>query len=100
MVAGKLDPTIGQICFCRIFQTMMNLEKRTTELSSDGPKMVKKSYRVAENGRKIKKIPVTHGGLRRRFAGPIPARPAVVGREILRPASSECPPPTCPVRVQ
>ena len=37
---------------------------------------------VAGNGRKIKKIPVIHGGRRRRFAGPIPARPAAVGHEI------------------
>ena len=37
---------------------------------------------VAGNGRKIMKCPVTHGGLYRRFAGPIPARPAAVGREI------------------
>ena len=38
------------------------------------------------NGRKIKKLPVTHGGRRRRrFAGPIPGRPEAVGREILRP---------------
>ena len=34
------------------------------------------------------KLPVTHGGRRRLFAGPIPMRPAVVGREISRPASS------------
>ena len=40
---------------------------------------------LAENGRKIKKLSVTHGGRRRRFAGPILAGPAVVGREILRP---------------
>ena len=37
---------------------------------------------VAENGRKITKCPVTHGGRRRRFAGPIPARPAAADREI------------------
>ena len=38
---------------------------------------------VAENGQKITKCSVTHGGRRRRcFAGPIPARPAAVGREI------------------
>ena len=55
---------------------------------------------LAENGQKIKKLPVTHGGRRCRFAGQIPARPAAVGREILRPASSGCPPPTCPVRLQ
>ena len=31
---------------------------------------------LAGNGQKIKKLPVTHGGRRRRFAGPIPALPA------------------------
>ena len=41
---------------------------------------------VAGNYRKIMKCPVTHGGRRRRFAGPIPARPTAVGREISRPA--------------
>ena len=46
------------------------------------------------------KLPVTHGGRRRRFAGPIPARPAAVGREISRPASSGCCPPIPPARVQ
>ena len=55
---------------------------------------------VAGNGRKITKCPVTHGGRRRRFASPIPARPAAVGREILRPALSGCPPPNCMARVQ
>ena len=40
-VAGKLVPTVGRICFRRIFQTMMNLEKKNTEMSSDGQKMVK-----------------------------------------------------------
>ena len=68
-------------------------------MSSGGSKIVERSYGVAENGRKIKKLPVTHG-CRRRFADLIPASPAAVGREISRPASSECPPPTCPVRVQ
>ena len=82
MVAGKLDPTVGRICFYRIFQTVMNLEKRITEMSSEGPKMVEMSYRLAGNGRKIKKFPVTHGGRRRRFAGPIRVRPAAAGREI------------------
>ena len=55
MVAGKLDPTVGRICFCRIFQTVMNLEKRTREMSSEGPKMVKRSYGLAWNGRKTQK---------------------------------------------
>ena len=53
-----------------------------------------------ENGWKIKKLPVTDGGRRRRFTGLIPARPAAFGREISQPASSGCPPPTCPARVQ
>ena len=53
-----------------------------------------------ENGRKTGKLPVTHGGRRRRFAGPIPARPAAVGSEISRPASSGCPPPIPLARVQ
>ena len=37
---------------------------------------------VAGNGGKITKCPVTHGGRRRRFADPIPTRPAAAGREI------------------
>ena len=56
--------------------------------------------KLTENGRKIKKLPVTHGGRRRRFAGLIMARPAAVGREILRPRSSGGGAPPCPARVQ
>ena len=52
MVAEKLDPIVSRICFCRIFQTVMNLDKRTTEMSSEGPKIVKRSYGVAGNGLK------------------------------------------------
>ena len=55
---------------------------------------------VAGNGQKITKYQVTHSGRRRRFAGPIPAHPAAVSREISRPASSGCPPPICPAYVQ
>ena len=55
---------------------------------------------VAGNGRKMTKCPVTHGGRRRRFASPIPARPTDVGRDISWPASSGCPPPNCQERVQ
>ena len=62
--------------------------------------MVEMSYGMAGNGRKIKKLPMTHSGRRRRFAGPIQERPAAVGREISRPASSGCPSPNCPARVQ
>ena len=39
MVAGKLDPTVDQICFCRIFQTVRNLRNGTTGMSLEGPKM-------------------------------------------------------------
>ena len=69
-------------------------------MSSGGPKMVERSYGLAENGWKITKCSVTHGGRRRRFAGPIPKLPAVVVREISRLASSGCPPPICTVHVQ
>ena len=72
-------------------------------MSSGGPKMVERSYGVAENGLKgpkIKKLPMTHGGRGRRFAGPIPARPAAIGREILWPRSSGGGTPPCPARVQ
>ena len=55
---------------------------------------------LAGNGQKIKKLSVTQGGRRRRFAGLIPARPTAVGHEISRSASSGCPPPNCPARVQ
>ena len=48
---------------------------------------------VAGNGRKSGKPPVTHGGCRRCFAGPIPARPTAVGRENLPTAASGCPLP-------
>ena len=45
---------------------------------------------MAENGQKITKFPVTQGGRRRRFAGPIPARPEVVRRETSPAAVSGC----------
>ena len=55
---------------------------------------------LAVNGRKIKKLPVTHGGRRRGFAGLIPVRRTTVGREILRPRSSGGGAPPCQARVQ
>ena len=45
---------------------------------------------------KSTKLRVTHGGRCRRFASPIPARPAAVGGEILRPRSSGGGAPPCP----
>ena len=55
LVAGKLDPTVDQICFRRIFQTVRNLHKGTTGMSSEGPKMGEGSYGSAWNGRKTSK---------------------------------------------
>ena len=55
---------------------------------------------LSGNGRKIKKLPVTHDGGGGRFAGLIPAHPAAVGHEILRPRSSSGGAPPCPARVQ
>ena len=54
---------------------------------------------VDGNGQKIKKIPVTHGGRPHRFAGPIPARPAAVGRENLPAVAPGCPLPPWSARV-
>ena len=47
MVAGKLDPTVFQLYFCRIFQTVRNLQKGTMGMSSEGPKMVGGRYGLA-----------------------------------------------------
>ena len=71
-------------------------------MSSGGPKMVERSYGVAGNGLKCPKNQEITGNPRwppSSLVGPIPVRPAEVGREISRPASSECPPPPCPARV-
>ena len=80
VVAGKLDPTVGQLCFRRIFQTVRNLRKGTTEMSSKGPKMMGGSYGSAWNGRKTPKsgdpmwqppppLPVRSGRVRQWLAG-------------------------------
>ena len=79
VVAEKLYPTVGQICFRCIFQMVMNLEKRTTEMSSEGPKMVEERYGSAWNGQKMTKSgdprwrlppcsPARSGRIRRRLA--------------------------------
>ena len=52
VVAEKLDPTVDQLCFHRNFQTVRNLQKGTTEMGSEGPKMVGGRYGLAENGLK------------------------------------------------
>ena len=56
MVAGKADLTFGRFCFHCNFQTVWNLQKGTTEMSSGGPKMVERSYGAAGNGRKWPKM--------------------------------------------
>ena len=79
VVAGKLDPTVGQNCFSRIFQMVRNLRKETTGMSSKGLKMVGERYGSAWNGRKTSKSgdppwrlpprsPTRSGRVRRWFA--------------------------------
>ena len=53
VVVGKLDPTVGQIYFHRIFQMVTNLKKRTMGMSSKGQKMGGGKYGSAWNVRKI-----------------------------------------------
>ena len=80
VVAGKLDPKVGQLYFCRIIQTVRNLQKGTTGMSSEGPKMVGGRYGSAWNGRKTPKFgdpkwpssppsPTRSGRVRRLLAG-------------------------------
>ena len=61
--------------------------------------MVERIYGVAGSGRKIMNFLVVHGGRRRLFVGPIPARPAAVRREIPPEGSSGCCAPSRPARV-
>ena len=55
VVAEKLDPTIGQNYFRRIFQTVRNLKKKTTGMTSEGPNMGGGRYGSTWNGRKTAK---------------------------------------------
>ena len=76
VVAEKLDPIVGQLCFCHIFQTVRNLQKGTTGMSSEGPKMVGGRYGLAWSSRKMQKngdpqwspSQARSGLVRRRFA--------------------------------
>ena len=68
--------------------------------SKNGGKELWGGLKWPENGRKINKISVTHGAAAVGFVGQIPARPAAVGREILRPASSGSGAPRGLARVQ
>ena len=51
---------------------------------------------VAEKWPEITNVSVVHGGRRRRFAGPIPERPAAVRREIPPTGLSGCGAPSRP----
>ena len=55
VVAEKLDPTVDQTYFRRNFQTVRNLKKKITGMSSEGPKMGGGRYGLAWNGQKIAK---------------------------------------------
>ena len=70
VVAEKCDPTVGQLCFCRIFQTVRNLQKRTTRMSLEGLKMLGGRYGSALSGRKMQKTSEP----RWRPLPPLPAR--------------------------
>ena len=52
VVAEKLDPTVDQLCFRRNFQTVRNLQKGVTKMSSEGPKLVRGRNGLAGNGLK------------------------------------------------
>ena len=54
---------------------------------------------MAEKWRESTNFLVVHGGLRRRFASPIPVRPAAVRGEIPPEGSSRCCAPSRPARV-
>ena len=100
MVAGKLDPTVGQLCFHRIFQTVRNLGKGTTEMSSEGQKMVGRRYGSAWNSRKTSKFGETKVAASALFAGPILASLEATGLEILPTWSSGGGAPPWPAHVQ
>ena len=93
VVAEKLDPTVGQLCFRCIFQTVRNLRKGTTEMSSEGPKMVRGRYGSAWNGLKTPKSGHLKVAAVAAFADPIRARSAAAGREILSVRSPHRAPP-------
>ena len=73
VVAEKLDPIVCQICFRRIFQTVRNLRKRTTGMSSEGPKMGKEGMGRPGMAEKWQNPAIHHGG-RRRVRRPLSGR--------------------------
>ena len=93
VVAEKLDPIVDQLCFRCIFQTVRNLRKGTTEMSSEGPKMVRGRYGSAWNGRKTPKSDHPKVAAVAAFAGLIRERSGVAGWEILSGRSPHRAPP-------
>ena len=69
-MAEKLDPIVGQLCFRRIFQTVRNLKKRTTGMSSEGLKMGGREVWVCLKWPEKCRKPVTHHGGGRRVRRP------------------------------
>ena len=100
MVAEKLDPTIGQLCFCRIFQTVRNLQKKDHGNEFRGSKNGGKEVWVGFRWPKNTKIRRPKFVAAAAFADPIQARPTAAGQEILPAAASRRPPRPCPARVQ
>ena len=100
MVAGKLNPTVGQLCFCRIFQTVRNLQKGTTEMSSKGPKFGGKEVWVSLKWPENTKIRHPKFAASNAFVDPIWASPAAAGLKFLPTWSSGRPPPPCPALLQ
>ena len=71
MVTEKRNPIVDQLCFCRIFQTVRNLQKGTMGMSSEGPKMMEGGMgQPGVAGKCIKTV--THGGGCRRLRRPDP----------------------------
>ena len=100
VVAGKLDPTVDQLYFCRIFQTVRNLQKRDHANEFRGSKNGGKEVWVGLKWPKNTKIRRPKLAAALAFAGPIWARPTAAGRKILPAWLSGRPPPPCPARVQ
>ena len=100
VVAGKLDPTVDQHCFCPIFQTVRNLQKGTTEMSSEGPKNGGKEVWVGLKSPENTKILRPKLAIAAAFADSIQASPAAASRKSLQTWLSGHTPPPCLEHVQ
>ena len=100
VVAEKLDPTVDQLCFCCIFQTVRSLQKKYHGNEFRGSKNGGKEVWVFLKWPKNTKIRRPKLAAAAAFASPIRARPAAAGWEILPAWSFGRPPPPWPARVQ